>query len=587
MTRLTAARQLVIVAVLGVVAGGLLTQLNARTALYRTPFAAPLPWGPAGEKLSDRVVLCLVDGLRADTSRTLGPLNDLRRRGGDWELSVSPPTFSIPLSHVIATGAPQLTIGMLNNTAGRLIDVGFYRTFGNIYTAAQAAGLRTGNVVTWRPGYPLEQILDAPNTLPGAPGYADDDALVSRVRTVLAAPDAPQLLWVHFDIVDRAGHVAGGASDAYRAAADRTAGRIVEIAEAMDLSRETLIVTADHGHLDTGGHGGGEPEVTTVPGVFVGAGIRPLTAGTGEQLDLAATVAWLLGTPIPTHSEGWPLTGALAVEPPARARRGRDTVAQRLRAYRFRLEQLGIEDPKLDAPPPEGLRLDLIDALLAAEQWDDAWAAASNLAMELHFRWRQHLAEARTRHFLPRLYAAVGSGALVVLLSALLRRRAKRAGAPPAKNPPVWLVASILTGVAVPVLLYVGAGHGYSLSAVGRAGLAPFALRRFGEGVAGVAAAYAVARVLLRRDGATVTPRSRVLAAVCGGLAGVATGVVAVYVIGFGLTPQPWHDRGNADAILLVSLLQYIGVAAIALVAAIAVAAWDARRPDSAADASP
>ena len=573
--RMTPARLLMLVVLVGVCIAGFLTQVGTRFTLYRSPFTAALPWGAAGPPLTERVVVCLVDGLRLDTSRTLEPVNALRERGADWELTVPEPTLSIPLSHVIATGAPQTTIGLLHNRAP--IGPGFYRTFGTIYTAAREAGLRTGNVVTWKPGYPLAEFLDASHTLPGAPGAADDDALVPRVLDVLAQPDAPHLLWVHFDIVDRAGHVSGAASPAYRDAAQRTGDRIGAIAAAMDLSRETQIVTADHGHLDAGGHGGPEPETATVPCVLAGAGVTAGAVGHGAQVDLASTIAWLLGTPVPTHAEGWPLISALDVDAEFRARRSRDTLVQVLAAYAFRLEQVGVHDLKLDAPMPEGLRPDLVDELLERGEWDGAYALAANLATELRVRWSGWRAKLAQEWLRPRLYASTGLGLLAFVVSVVLRRRAAAAGAPPAKTPPLWLLAGVGVTVAVPILLYTGAGYGYSLSWVWWGGRGAFALRRMAEGAAGLVAGYATARLLARSVAGSLRPGT-IVAGIAGSVAGVAVGGIAIYVVGVGVDPSPWQVTFTPLAILTVSSLHMLGVAALALPCAIAVAARAADR---------
>ena len=572
------ARLLALAAFVGLCGLGLLTQVNKRRILYRTPFAEALPWGEGGTPLSDRVVFCLVDGLREDTSRTLASLNNLRAQGADWTVTATDPTASVTLSHVIATGAPQTTIGLLDNKAP--IGPGFYTVFGNIYTAAKQAGLRTGNVVTWRPGYPLAQHLDAPNTLPGAPGDADDDGLVPRVLEVLGAEPRVNLLWVHFDIVDHAGHAAGADSDAYRSAAEQTAERIGQIARAMDLSRETLIVTADHGHLDGGGHHGMEPEVATVPCVLVGAGIRRGASGKGEQIDLASTVAVLLGTPIPTHNQGWPLMDALDAPPEVVGRRARDVFLQRFAEYRFRLNRLGITDKKLDAPMPYGIRVDTIDLALERGAWSSAYAEGRNLSMEMHSRWLVFLDQVRDAHLRPRIYAATACALFALAASVVLRKRAVAAGNPPAQNPPLWVVAGIAVAVLAPPLLYLAGGHAYSLSWPGRSGVGPFALPRLVEGAAGLCMGYGVARFLARREARGTLPFGGVLATVAGGMAGAAAVGGGVYVLGFGFDPQPWHTTSTPIAILLVSALHMAGVALVALPAAVVVAARHARAAD-------
>ena len=120
-------------------------------------------------------------------------------------------------------------------------------------------------------------------------------------------------------VVDRAGHAHGADSDEYREAAaiaDRAVARAVA---GLDLARDTLVVVADHGHSDSGGHGGTEPEVLQVPMILVGAGVTPGTTLVGAQLaDVAPTVATLLGLPPPGHGLGRTLTEALALTPAQR-----------------------------------------------------------------------------------------------------------------------------------------------------------------------------------------------------------------------------------------------------------------------------
>jgi hypothetical protein len=92
--------------------------------------------------------------------------------------------------------------------------------------------------------------------------------------------------------------------------------QLADIVAALDLGRDAIVVTADHGHLPSGGHGGGEREVVEVPLVLAGAGVRPgATPRDAALLDVAPTVAALLGLPAPGHGLGRTLTEVLALEP--------------------------------------------------------------------------------------------------------------------------------------------------------------------------------------------------------------------------------------------------------------------------------
>ena len=67
--------------------------------------------------------------------------------------------------------------------------------------------------------------------------------------------------------------------------------------------RTTFVITADHGHIDGGGHGGWEDAVTRVPAVFVGPGVT-LDRGEIDQVDIAPTARPRLGLRPPRNSAG-------------------------------------------------------------------------------------------------------------------------------------------------------------------------------------------------------------------------------------------------------------------------------------------
>jgi hypothetical protein len=89
----------------------------------------------------------------------------------------------------------------------------------------------------------------------------------------------------------------------------------------LDLTRDTVIVTADHGHVAPGGHGGVEPEVSRVPWILAGAGIARGAAADARLIDVAPTVAALLGVPAPGHAAGHALTSLLTLSPIDASRR--------------------------------------------------------------------------------------------------------------------------------------------------------------------------------------------------------------------------------------------------------------------------
>jgi predicted AlkP superfamily pyrophosphatase or phosphodiesterase len=112
---------------------------------------------------------------------------------------------------------------------------------------------------------------------------AADEAITERAAAILAADDVagtPRVSFTYLGAVDFAGH-ATGAGGAYRAALRAADQRVERLLAAVrgrpsyPRERWTAVVVTDHGHLDAGGHGGREPEVTMAWAAAAGPGIEP------------------------------------------------------------------------------------------------------------------------------------------------------------------------------------------------------------------------------------------------------------------------------------------------------------------------
>jgi hypothetical protein len=142
---------------------------------------------------------------------------------------------------------------------------------------------------------------------------------VTAARGVIKADDDLVVLLV--GVVDAAGHRWGGASDEYREAAVLADRALRRALGGIDLSLDAVMVVADHGHTDAGGHGGMEPDVVAVPLVIAGAGVRSgAVVRDAHLIDVAPTAAALLGLPAPGHGLGRALVEALAVDDATRAK---------------------------------------------------------------------------------------------------------------------------------------------------------------------------------------------------------------------------------------------------------------------------
>ncbi|WP_432102352.1 alkaline phosphatase family protein [Streptomyces sp. bgisy091] len=126
-------------------------------------------------------------------------------------------------------------------------------------------------------------------------------------------------VFVHLDNIDHAGHGYGAASSQYLAAihdADAQVGQILAAVEARSTyaSEDWLImVTADHGHTDAGGHGGSSAAERQTFLIASGGGI---TAGSTrhdiKMPDVAASALAHLGIPV---DPAWGLDGRPLQQP--------------------------------------------------------------------------------------------------------------------------------------------------------------------------------------------------------------------------------------------------------------------------------
>lgn len=278
---------------------------------YRSPLAKPLPFASGGSALAERIVLVVVDGLRLDASRTMTVLNDLRARGSDFVAWTGEPSLSFPGWTAIASGASQEVSGVTTNWFEGPVPID------HLFASAKRAGLRTA--VAGSTGWDelFAGRFDDQVLIPDPKEYTRVEELYKTSADVAAGArqilrgDARFVL-IHFPSVDLAGHGFGATSPEYAESVSRVDAHLAELLREMDLTITTVIVTSDHGHIDTGGHGGWEPVVKQVPLVLAGRGIRPGIQGPEvHQLDIAPTVAALLGIGIPAHSQGRPLVEAL------------------------------------------------------------------------------------------------------------------------------------------------------------------------------------------------------------------------------------------------------------------------------------
>lgn len=286
---------------------------------YSSPYvSASVPYeltsagATPGPPIAQRVVLVIVDGLRDDVSRSSMPtLKTMRDQGSDVSLVAPQPSLSFPNWTTILTGASPAVSGVTTNwcigrePAPTLVD-SVLQSGRAVVVAAPAEftglfGIKSGRGV-------VEEAR--PGEIDYLPGASVNDA-ISRSKETSAA-----LVVVHLEELDVVGHELGGGSAAYREAAAQVDADISRLALGMQGAGTVFVVTADHGHTDSGGHGGWEPSVVRVPGVLSGQGVAHWR-GSGDLAQLAPTVALLLGVKTPPYAQSQALRSVVATRDPS------------------------------------------------------------------------------------------------------------------------------------------------------------------------------------------------------------------------------------------------------------------------------
>ncbi len=285
---------------------------------YRSPLrkSPPVASKTLYAPITRQVVLVIIDALREDTSLkkdVMPNLNQLRQRGAWARMHSQPPSFSQPGYSTILTGAwPELNDSPVVN-----VDVNKIWEFtqDDLFSAAKRAGLHTTiSAFDW-----FEKLLPDEAVDEGFFTQKEDrrgDLEVVGAALPWLRTNDHQLVLIHLDQVDYAGHHEGGPRDPrWDEAAKRCDDLLGEIIATLDLQRDIILVISDHGQIDRGGHGGQEAVTLIEPFVLAGYGIKPGHYADVQMVDVAPTLAALLGTSLPASTQGRVLIEMLDLTP--------------------------------------------------------------------------------------------------------------------------------------------------------------------------------------------------------------------------------------------------------------------------------
>lgn len=261
---------------------------------YESPFKEKLPLGQPTQPLVQQVVMVVVDGLRHDTSLEMPYLNSLREKGASGVMVGIPSPASLSAWTTLISGAgpeingaPFLDPEQINDIQPIAVD----HLFAQVKRAGFTGGLAGSS--RWQKLVPAQFLY--------AQFFVEDEDATDQqvVDTALRFIKNFHLnyLLIHLSQVHHASREYGVNSSEYRQAALRVDAHLRDIAQAVDVERNVLIVVSDYGRLQKGERN------MTAPFVMVGPAVVAGDYGYIAPTDVAPTVAALLGTAIPSAAQ--------------------------------------------------------------------------------------------------------------------------------------------------------------------------------------------------------------------------------------------------------------------------------------------
>lgn len=262
--------------------------------------------------VATHVLIISIDGLRPDAiAKAPMPVLDGMMQGGAYTLEAQTviPPYTLPAHASMLTGLCPSQHGVTwdTYTPSKGIAQGV-----DIFDLAHELGLKTLMIVSKEK---LRQVTESKNVDVFRLVVSSDDT-VAKVAVAEIAKGF-DLMFVHFDDVDIAGHDYDWDSPKYLEAArraDQALSKLIVALETAGLRDDTLvIVTADHAGMGEN-HLENDSQITTVPWILSGMGIRPMVLKEPVSIvDTAATAAWILNIPLPLEWAGYPVTEAFGL----------------------------------------------------------------------------------------------------------------------------------------------------------------------------------------------------------------------------------------------------------------------------------
>lgn len=241
--------------------------------------AAPIPARPR------HAIMILVDGLRRDSAEGMESVKRIAAHGQCRVSDQGTYTISRPMYALLSTGVEVDRVGARNNDTTDPMGAQ------SVWDSARGAGRVVGGSahLDW-----FTQLFPK--------GFDHYQVLPELDRDVFQLRELDDLDIITPDYVDETQHHHGVRSPETDAAIARVDREILGLLGRLDLEQDTVLITADHGHLEHGGHGGPQPDVRYVLACVGGRNVK--RAGGRAPIDgrvTAPLLALLAGVPFPKH----------------------------------------------------------------------------------------------------------------------------------------------------------------------------------------------------------------------------------------------------------------------------------------------
>jgi predicted AlkP superfamily pyrophosphatase or phosphodiesterase len=264
------------------------------------------------QHLVDRVYIILVDGLRYDAVKEHMPYTwslVTEKKACIIKSQLKGPSNSRPGYARIFTGAATKINGISSNSQKSRCKIA------DIFYISSRCGLSTSASAFYWIGQLFNSKLkkdivyySPADSIQYAYFYGNEncpDSKVFKTAQEMIIRYKPDLCLIHPMGPDIAGHRYGCLSAPYADSVKKIDSMIEGVVNLMDFKNSMLVITSDHGHRDSGGHGGSSPSEIETPLVLYGSIIKGgIYSNSVSQEDIAPTICNLMGIPISPFMTG-------------------------------------------------------------------------------------------------------------------------------------------------------------------------------------------------------------------------------------------------------------------------------------------